>query len=106
MTQLDLVLQKGPQNGDVAGGLDELRQIVLQDGIPANSDGMVSEPLPNTCHIAQMLTPSPVRTAHIHLARPPQRPSRPNRRLSRPRPPGCLSSLREDPQRHLPYLDY
>lgn len=43
MTDLDLALQKGPQNGDVAGGLDELRQIVLQDGIPANSDGMVSE---------------------------------------------------------------
>ncbi|GAB7332620.1 hypothetical protein MBLNU13_g04387t1 [Cladosporium sp. NU13] len=39
MTHLDLLLQRGPQNGDVEGGLDEIRRTVLLDGIPANSDG-------------------------------------------------------------------
>ncbi|KAM0712266.1 hypothetical protein Q7P37_011360 [Cladosporium fusiforme] len=39
MSHLDLFLQRGPQDGDVQGGLEELRRIVLNDGIPANSDG-------------------------------------------------------------------
>jgi cell cycle arrest protein BUB2 len=43
MAHLDLLLQRGPQNGDVVGGLDEIRRTVLLDGIPANSDGTVSE---------------------------------------------------------------
>jgi cell cycle arrest protein BUB2 len=51
MTHLDLLLQRGPQHGDVVGGLDEIRRTVLLDGIPANSDGTVSEtcvkPLPS-----------------------------------------------------------
>jgi len=42
MTHLDLFLQKGPPNGDVVAGLDELRRVILLDGIPSNSDGMVS----------------------------------------------------------------
>jgi cell cycle arrest protein BUB2 len=42
MAHLDLFLQRGPQNGDVEAGLEELRRIVLTDGIPANSDGTVS----------------------------------------------------------------
>lgn len=41
MTHLDLFLQKGPSNGIVVPGLEELRRIVLLDGIPSNSDGMV-----------------------------------------------------------------
>lgn len=41
MTNLDLFLQKGPRNGDLSQGLDELRRTVLLDGIPSNSDGMV-----------------------------------------------------------------
>ena len=45
MTHLDLFLQKGPSNGDIVGGLEELRRIVLLDGIPSTSDGMV-------CHVA------------------------------------------------------
>ncbi|KXL46529.1 hypothetical protein M433DRAFT_74335 [Acidomyces richmondensis BFW] len=40
MTHLDLFLAKGPPNGDVVAGLDELRRTVLLDGIPSNSDGM------------------------------------------------------------------
>ncbi|KAK3714669.1 CDC16 protein [Vermiconidia calcicola] len=40
MTHLDLFLQKGPANGDTVAGLEELRRIVLLDGIPSNSDGM------------------------------------------------------------------
>lgn len=43
MTNLELLLQRGPQNGDVSGGLDEIRRTVLLDGVPANSDGTVSE---------------------------------------------------------------
>lgn len=42
MAHLDLFLQRGPQNGDVEASLEELRRIVLTDGIPANSDGTVS----------------------------------------------------------------
>lgn len=43
MTHLDLFLQKGPPNGDLVAGLEELRRVVLLDGIPSNSDGMVRE---------------------------------------------------------------
>lgn len=43
MTNLELLLQRGPQDGDVIGGLDEIRRTVLLDGVPANSDGTVSE---------------------------------------------------------------
>ena len=41
MTFLDLFLQKGPPDGDLVAGLEELRRVVLLDGIPSNSDGMV-----------------------------------------------------------------
>lgn len=41
MSQLDLFLQKGPPDGDHIAGLEELRRVVLLDGIPANADGMV-----------------------------------------------------------------
>lgn len=41
MTHLDLFLQKGPANGDMVAGLDELKRTVLLDGIPSNNDGMV-----------------------------------------------------------------
>ncbi|KAF1813716.1 TBC-domain-containing protein [Eremomyces bilateralis CBS 781.70] len=40
MTNLDLLLLKGPPGGDVCRGLDDLRYNVLVNGIPANSDGM------------------------------------------------------------------
>jgi len=40
MTHLDALLQRGPLNGDPVTGLDELRRVVLLDGIPSNSDGM------------------------------------------------------------------
>lgn len=43
MTNLDVLLLKGPPNGDVEGGLNELRFTILTQGIPANSEGMVSE---------------------------------------------------------------
>jgi hypothetical protein len=38
----DQLLRKGPVNGDLVSGLDELRYKILIDGIPSNSDGMVS----------------------------------------------------------------
>lgn len=34
-------MHKGPPNGDVDSGLEQLRYAVLTDGIPSNSDGMV-----------------------------------------------------------------
>lgn len=43
MTNLDVLLLKGPTNGDVEGGLNELRFTILTQGIPANSEGMVSD---------------------------------------------------------------
>jgi cell cycle arrest protein BUB2 len=35
------LLRKGPPNGDIVSGLEELRYKILIDGIPSNSDGMV-----------------------------------------------------------------
>ncbi|KAF2164132.1 hypothetical protein M409DRAFT_56841 [Zasmidium cellare ATCC 36951] len=40
MAHLELLLQKGPPDGDHLAGLEELRRIILLDGIPANNDGM------------------------------------------------------------------
>jgi hypothetical protein len=37
------LLRKGPVNGDVVSGLDELRYKILIDGIPSNGDGMVRD---------------------------------------------------------------
>jgi len=42
MANLDALLLKGPPGADVVGGLDQLRETVLSNGIPSNSDGMVS----------------------------------------------------------------
>jgi len=44
MTNLDMLLLRGPPSGDVEGGLNELRFTILTEGIPANSEGMVSYP--------------------------------------------------------------
>jgi len=41
MTNLDVLLLKGPAGGDPEEGLDELRYTILMEGIPANSEGMV-----------------------------------------------------------------
>lgn len=41
MTSLDNFLQNGPVDGNHAVGMKELRDRVLYDRIPANSDGMV-----------------------------------------------------------------
>lgn len=43
MTHLESLLQRGPPDGDHLAGLEELRRIVLLDGIPANHDGMVRQ---------------------------------------------------------------
>lgn len=40
MTNLDTYLLKGPPAGDLNHGLDELRYLILTQGIPANSEGM------------------------------------------------------------------
>ncbi|GIZ43651.1 hypothetical protein CKM354_000686800 [Cercospora kikuchii] len=40
MTHLDVFLQQGPVGGDHVAGLEELRRVILLDGIPANSEGM------------------------------------------------------------------
>lgn len=54
MTNLDLLLLKGPPNGDIERGLNELRYTILTKGIPANSDGMVQHlptpPQPTTLY--------------------------------------------------------
>lgn len=42
MADLESLLHKGPPNGELIGGLEQLRYTVLTDGIPSNSDGMVS----------------------------------------------------------------
>lgn len=42
MTKLEALLAKGPA-GDAEVGLEQLRYTILSDGIPSNSDGMVSK---------------------------------------------------------------
>lgn len=51
MATLDFLMHKGPPNGDVDGGLEQLRYAVLTDGIPSNSDGMVSYPVRLICKL-------------------------------------------------------
>jgi hypothetical protein len=41
MTNLDMLLLKGPSSGNIEEGLGELRYTILTQGIPANSEGMV-----------------------------------------------------------------
>lgn len=41
MPSLDMLLLKGPPNGDIPTGLADLRYQILSSGIPANNDGMV-----------------------------------------------------------------
>ncbi|GAB7341318.1 hypothetical protein MBLNU457_7587t1 [Dothideomycetes sp. NU457] len=40
MANLEALLLKGPPGADVVGGLEQLRETVLSNGIPSNSDGM------------------------------------------------------------------
>ena len=40
MSHVDLFLQRGPTNGSLIAGLEDLRRTVLLDGIPSNADGM------------------------------------------------------------------
>ena len=42
MATLDVLMLKGPPGGDINAGLNQLRDAILGDGIPSNSDGMVS----------------------------------------------------------------
>jgi cell cycle arrest protein BUB2 len=42
MASLDVLLLKGPSQGNLEEGLNELRYAILTQGIPANSEGMVS----------------------------------------------------------------
>lgn len=38
---LETFLRDGPQNGDLVGGLQELRYLVLSSRVEADGDGMV-----------------------------------------------------------------
>lgn len=40
MASLDALLMRGPSGDNVVGGLEQLRETVLRDGVPSNSDGM------------------------------------------------------------------
>ena len=41
MTNLDMLLLKGPPHDNLEAGLDELRYTILTEGVPANNEGMV-----------------------------------------------------------------
>jgi hypothetical protein len=41
MTNLEVLLLRGPTGGDPEAHLNELRYTILAEGIPANSEGMV-----------------------------------------------------------------
>ena len=100
-SELDEFIRRGPNNGDVAQGLVELRYRILTDGIPANSDGMVTRSISYiTClDLSQeLLMAGPVRLKDIHLAYPTQRSSSTYRYLSRPRSTRILTRLHQNPQ--------
>lgn len=42
MIKVEQLLARGPVEGDLDHGLEQLREAVLSNGIPSNSDGMVS----------------------------------------------------------------
>lgn len=48
-SMLETFLRDGPQNGDLAGGLHELRYLVLSSRVEADGDGMV-------CHFGLVTT--------------------------------------------------
>ena len=41
MTNIDMLLLKGPSSGNIEEGLADLRYTILTQGVPANSEGMV-----------------------------------------------------------------
>lgn len=55
MTSLEMLLHTGPPDGDITGGLEQLRYTVLTDGIPSNSDGMVRLYLPVSACVRRVL---------------------------------------------------
>jgi len=105
-SELDEFIRRGPNNGDVAQGLIELRYRILTDGIPANSDGMVRRSIPYSTSLdlpQELLMACPVRLKDIHLAYPTQRSPSTHRYLSRPGSTRLLTRLHQNSQRHLPY---
>jgi hypothetical protein len=57
MASLDSFLQNGPVGGDRVAGLEELRKVVLLDGIPANGEGMVGPDCLQTTALLRVLRP-------------------------------------------------
>jgi subtilase family serine protease len=45
MTNLDMLLLRGPSHDNLEAGLDELRYTILTEGVPANNEGMVGSML-------------------------------------------------------------
>jgi cell cycle arrest protein BUB2 len=97
MTHLDAFLQHGPVHGHPVTGLDELRRVILLDGIPANSEGMVSDALRIGSYIHSLTSISLVRTPHLRLAHPVKRPASPDRNLPQSGQVERVARLRENP---------
>jgi len=74
MASLDVLLLKGPPAGDVVGGLEQLRESVLSNGIPSNSDGMVSSRT-NILSTQRLIDTPPVRGSHLHMVDTPEHSS-------------------------------
>lgn len=107
MTHLDLFLQKGPLSGNVVPGLEELRRIVLLDGIPSNNDGMVRPHVSSTSYLTQTDDKyRTVRATYLHLAYPAERAAAENERLPRSRGPRSVSGLLENPRRHVSHSNH
>ena len=105
MAQIDALLQQGPLNGDHIAGLDELRRIVLLDGIPSNSDGMVSR-MPLNIGKYRLANVQPVRVAHLCLADTSERPTAADKDVPRPGGGRRITSICQNQERHLPDNDY
>ncbi len=96
---LDRLIRDGPPDGDLIGALESMRLKILDQGIKSDSDGMVGKHL-ISLNKTKLFA---VSFAHLCVDYTPQCTSSANRRLPRPHPPGSLSSLLQNSQRHLPY---
>lgn len=97
MATVDQILTRGPPGSDIVGGLEQLREAVLSNGIPSNSDGMVLV-FTTTLHKSIRLTMAVVRATYIYMAHLAEHSSSSNRRLPGPRPTRCFASIHKDSQ--------
>jgi len=90
--ELKALLRRSPK-GDVLGAMDDLRHLILVDGLEADSDGMVRIISHLTFMSDVLLTHYAVRPSHLHLVYTSRRSAPGNRHISRSHTPRPFASL-------------